>query len=428
MAKKNFKISKFQNSNGTVSWRVSGTLNGKRIRKNFKEYKQASASAQKLEIRALNETVSEGRTIFTTLSKEENQDAIAAVSLLKKAGSKRSLVFTVDYFLKHFKEAAQSKTVREATDEYYEHRQTQYQRGALSLGQVESIRFEFAKFTRYFGERILNEIHPDELSDYIESTTKGRSHQGPSLKTWNNRRGYLNTFFNFCVKKKYVAENPVADVEMFRIKNRRGTAETLTVEQAKEMMHFLETYRGEQNKNGTWPGQPGCLVPFYALNLFAGIRPDFRKGEITKLEAKDIRLDTGVILIEPEVSKVNEKRSIKIQPNLRLWLEKYPISKYPIVQMKRFDELWKWSRKQFSFLKHDTLRHTYISNLVAAFRSVGDASLQAGNSESIVRRHYLDLKTEEEADAFWNITPKGTSLPPMEKKNGRYISIQVSEI
>ncbi len=42
---------------------------------------------------------------------------------------------------------------------------------------------------------------------------------------------------------------------------------------------------------------------------------------------------------------------------------------------------------------------------VAKFRSIGEASLQAGNSESIIRKHYLDLKTTEEAEQFFGILP-----------------------
>jgi len=72
-------------------------------------------------------------------------------------------------------------------------------------------------------------------------------------------------------------------------------------------------------------------------------------------------------------------------------------------------------------LPHDTLRHTYISMTVGAFRSVGEASLQAVNSKLVIRRHYLDLKSVEEADAFWRIVPKGTRLPDkLTKEDGRY--------
>ena len=60
---------------------------------------------------------------------------------------------------------------------------------------------------------------------------------------------------------------------------------------------------------------------------------------------------------------------------------------------------------------------------VGAFRSVGNAALQAANSEAIIRKHYLDLKSVEEADTFWGIVPKGVELPEMEKKNGRYAAL-----
>jgi integrase len=147
------------------------------------------------------------------------------------------------------------------------------------------------------------------------------------------------------------------------------------------------------------------MVPFFALTLFAGIRPDFVEGEISKLLPKHILMETGVILIEPEVSKVNEKRTITIQANLREWLLKYPLERYPIQTPKRFCEMWTEIRNRFN-LSHDVLRHTYISMLVAKTKSVGDAALQAGNSEAVVRKHYLNLKSEKEAEAFWGITPK----------------------
>jgi hypothetical protein len=43
---------------------------------------------------------------------------------------------------------------------------------------------------------------------------------------------------------------------------------------------------------------------------------------------------------------------------------------------------------------------------VAKYRSMGEAALQAGNSESIIRKHYLDLKSKEEAEKFFGIIPQ----------------------
>jgi hypothetical protein len=157
-------------------------------------------------------------------------------------------------------------------------------------------------------------------------------------------------------------------------------------------MTYAENYRG------------GALVPFFALCLFAGIRPCVRTGEILKLQPDHVRLDTGVIHIEPEVSKVRMKRNVTIQPNLEAWLQAYPLDRFPIV----VPALQKHRAKVAKLfgLSHDVMRHTFISFFVAKFRSMGEAALQAGNSETIIRKHYLDLKTPAEAEEFFGILPK----------------------
>jgi hypothetical protein len=52
------------------------------------------------------------------------------------------------------------------------------------------------------------------------------------------------------------------------------------------------------------------------------------------------------------------------------------------------------------------MRHTFLSMFVSKFRSIGEAALQAGNSEAIIRKHYLDLKDASEADRFFGIFPQ----------------------
>ena len=44
---------------------------------------------------------------------------------------------------------------------------------------------------------------------------------------------------------------------------------------------------------------------------------------------------------------------------------------------------------------------------VAKFRSIGEAAIQVGNSENIIRKHYLDLKSPTEAEQFFGIRPQG---------------------
>ena len=404
MAKQRFKITKFINPGGSEAWRLSGTLSGKQIRKNFKSRNDAVAERQQLSIRYLNEQ-SEGHTVWTTLTHGQNKEAIAAINRLNQVKSNKPLTFAVNYFLAHYKEAAETMTVEEAVQEYCDHKSKELERGIISYRQEHAIALEMKKLKHYFAGRIVNEIQAEELNIYLD-TRHGRSKATLSLKSWNNYRGYLSTFFKYCVSKKYVGENPILEVPQYKIKQRRGTAEILSANDAADLMEWLETYSGKQNRDGSWWGVPGCMVPYYSLSLFAGIRPDWKHGEMSKLKPKHIHTDTGVILIEPDVSKVNDKRAIKIQPNLNLWLEKYPPARYPIIPTKRFRDMWVHVRKERK-LSHNVLRHTYISMTVGSFRSVGDAALQAGNSESVIRKYYLDLVTTEEANRFWQIVPQG---------------------
>jgi hypothetical protein len=64
----------------------------------------------------------------------------------------------------------------------------------------------------------------------------------------------------------------------------------------------------------------------------------------------------------------------------------------------------KQARKHFQ-LSHDETRHSFISYHVALHRSVGDAALQAGNSETVVKKHYLNLRPREEGETFFSIHP-----------------------
>jgi integrase len=157
-------------------------------------------------------------------------------------------------------------------------------------------------------------------------------------------------------------------------------------------MEFMETYDG-----GRW-------VPYFALCLFAGIRPGVPHGEITKFKPDAVNLEEGVIYISAEVSKVREPRRVAIQPNLAAWLRAYPLEKYPII-LGNFKKRRQRFAKKLG-LTHDVLRHTFISMFVAKFRSIGEAAIQAGNSEGIIRKHYLDLKTTAEAEEFFGILPR----------------------
>jgi integrase len=273
----------------------------------------------------------------------------------------------------------------EAANEYLAVKTTQRERSLLSQLQLRNIANGLKALTARFPKASMAEFTPDQLVGHLEMGS-------PSLKTYNNRRGILSTFFKFAVQKEWIERSPVERTPHHRINRRRGSATTLTAKTVAELMAEVERFHG------------GAMVPYFVLCLFAGIRPCIRFGEISRLNAESVRLDTGIIHIEPEVSKVRDKRRVTIQPNLAAWLRAYPLKRYPILPTNSQDMRLQLFRR-FG-LTHDVLRHTFISMHVGKFRSLGETALQAGNSESIIRKHYLDLKSPAESEEFFGVLPK----------------------
>jgi integrase len=376
-----FALVPFENRNGTQSWRLSGWLNDVRIRKNFKTREEAAAEKASLEIRALQATAGL-RPVATALTDEQMREAEGVYRRL--AGKPHPLSFYVDFALSHYQEPEQRKALPAAVQEYVAAKEHEYKQGYISRPQFKRIEWELARLLRHFKGCRFDEINAAKLIAFLEI---GRF----SLKTYNNRRGVYSTFFKFGFHRGWIAENPILRVPSHRLRKARGMAKTFSAAQARELMAYFETFEG-----GRW-------IPYFALCLFAGVRPGVPDGEITKITSDAVRLDTGLIHITSETSKVREPRKITIQPNLEAWLRAYPLSKYPVV-VADFKKRREKFKDRFQ-LTHDVMRHTFISMFVAKFRSIGEAALQAGNSETIIRKHYLDLKSKEEAEEFFSIVP-----------------------
>ncbi|MDF9828511.1 integrase [Ereboglobus sp. PH5-10] len=383
-------IKPFKNRNGVTSYRVNGWFHGERVRKNFKTRQEAAAEKSALEIKSI-QAASGLRPTATILTPEQQSEAEALFLKIKGQKHTHTLTFYVDYALTNYKEPEFQKPLADAVTEYRKLRDEDHAKGLISTSQWLTIKKHMTKLVDSFPRVLVSDLSADKLKKYF-------SRGNASLKTYNNRRGLLSTFLKYAQQQDWIAVNPIGKVPHYRISHKRGSAATLTVKKAAELMEYIEGFHG------------GKLAPFFALCLFAGIRPDSERGEIAKLKPEHVNMETGVIHIEPEVSKIDMKRNVTIQPNLVAWLRAYPLEKNPIL-VPNIKHLRTGIIKKFG-LSHDVLRHTFISMHVAKFRSMGDAALQAGNSEAIIRKHYLDVKSPAEAEAFFNIMPLRAASQP----------------
>jgi hypothetical protein len=91
------------------------------------------------------------------------------------------------------------------------------------------------------------------------------------------------------------------------------------------------------------------------------------------------------------------------------WVKPFVLLKYPITAVSVCpgdykDDDFRDIRKKFA-IPHDGLRHTAISAFMSSGNSYDLAADQFGNSEGIIKAHYLKRMSKEDADAFFQIMP-----------------------
>lgn len=376
-----FVISEFTNPSGEIVFRVAGWLDGKRIRKNFPTRAEAKAEVASLEVQRLQGDTGI-RPAVTRLTEAQLHEAEALFNRI--AGHTRSLSFYVDFALANFRDTVIQKPLADAVADYIAVKEFEQAQDLISEPYVVRLRREMNRLPKRCPVATVAELTPARLTAYFEFG-------GATRKTYNNRRGVISGFLKFALQRDWIAANPLNKIPAQRIRRRRTGAPTLDAAQARKLMEFVEA------------NHPAA-VPFFALCLFAGIRPCLRTGEILRLKPAHVRLEENLIRIDGEVSKVREPRIVTIQPNLAAWLRAYPLENHPIVpaNLQHLRE----KAAEIVPLAHDVMRHTFISMFVAKYRSLGEAALQAGNSEAIIRKHYLDLKSAAEAEAFFAIEPR----------------------
>jgi hypothetical protein len=366
-------------------WHVQGTdSDGRRIRKKFSDRQNAIDWKNLKEIELTNR----GRklhSIITELSDEQVKEAETCVARLR---GKYTLTGCVDFFLQHFHEPDFKISLSEATVKF---------RGALE-GQVRErtlvqLKSTLGQFERFMGNCDLHEITHEDVERYLRSLRAKDGVNTASRKTWNNYRADLHLFFEWCAdnQRRWLSANPAADVTRFKID--REHIEVLPIKKARELMKHASGFKD------------GKLVRYFALALFAGVRPG---GELEKLADNPQLVDLGnrVIRITPAISKTGKARQIPIRPNLLRWLKRFPGEILPA----NSDRELKTIRKEFE-LSHDVCRHTFISMHVGAFKSFADAAIESGNSEKIIRDHYFNTSATPEAKAFWQISPTNGRTP-----------------
>jgi len=380
----------FVDKEGYAAFLVQGWKeDGKWKRKQFKERADAERFAALKRVQRENQGRAQ-RMILSALTDEQAEEALRAFD---KLGGTYSLTEAVSYFLRNHRPPEFTIRIRDAVKLYLDEKE----RDGLRPRSVKAIESVLGQFATATDDPWTHEATPDTIRRFLSGLRAKNGTDKATSKTWNNYRNDLGGFFAWCssvdasTNRPFIFENPVSSVRKFSARQVREEQEArpATTETKMVLRQFSVLSR--------WRG--GIMVYPFALLYFAGIRPE----ELKRMKGREkelINLKTGTITIPANVSKTRHERQIAISHNLTAWLKAFPGEAYPT----NADRLAKMVRKHFK-LSHDEARHSFISYHVALNRSIGDAALQAGNSEAIVKRHYLNTHSREEGDEFFRIVP-----------------------
>jgi integrase len=237
----------------------------------------------------------------------------------------------------------------------------------------------FALFVE--GRKMLpvDQITPVDIEKWFDSRKEAPSSRASNL-------GRLYSLFSFCYRRNYIASNPCSKVERVRVQV--GRPKTFNVAESRIL---LETCLRADKK----------LLPYIVLQIFAGFRP----AECEQLSWDQVDFDKARVHVHEGTSKVHRWRYVPLEPAAIEWLKtcdrKKPLIPKSLIHRRR-------NVVKVSGLKwvQDILRRTAASFLMAKYRDAQKVSEWLGNSPKILRTHYVDLYSPEEAAEFFNIKPK----------------------
>ena len=224
--------------------------------------------------------------------------------------------------------------------------------------------------------------------------------------SYNTVAKRISGIWSHALKQKMASENPIAGVK--RMKKRKSEVAVLEVAQAKTIMETA------------WVHDRG-MVPYFAVALFAGLRPE---SELLKLTWEDINFEERWIRVKFG-NKTDTKRFVPIEHNLYEWLLPWRGSKGSIipsnvVKRRRYILRGKYQAsagaKECDWIPlvawvRDITRHSYGSYLEGKYKDRNVVKENMGHSNfDTYQQHYRNARTPKQAAEYWAIVPPESNL------------------
>ena len=287
-----------------------------------------------------------------------------------------SLIEAVRYYMRHHGRGITGRMVADAVRDFQQAKKA----ARRSAAYLRDIAYRLGGFTKAFNVEV-RQLSPQDVADYL-----GDLKLQP--RGFNNHVLMLRTFFGFCQSRGWLSK----DVDLLsRVEKRSGASSEIEIFTPEELRKLLRA-------------APARVATCIAIQAFAGVRT----AELFRLSWHDIERRRDHIEIVAGKAKTASRRLIPISDNLATWLreaDRHGARVWPVTASEYYDQLAAASKAAGVAWKANALRHSFISYRLAQTKDVAAVALEAGNSPTIIFRHYRELATKGEATQWFGIVP-----------------------
>lgn len=258
----------------------------------------------------------------------------------------------------------------------------------LSVRHTEDLKGTLDKFAEKFHGPI-RELGRQDVEDFL--TTPG---VGP--RRWNNKLKHIQSLIKFARREGAI------NTELHPVENitRRKTVAKKETYEPKEFAAMLRAANAHDRV-------------FLVLCGLCGLRPQEARPEGSHkpgVEWGNFDWRRAIIDLPAEVSKTRERRFVPLCEAALAFL-KDAKGEGECVPAKGAQYITKRIAKKSGVpWKPDALRHSYASYRLALTKDMPALALEMGNSPTMIRQYYLNLKHDDEAALWFSVRPDNLEL------------------
>ena len=366
--------------------------------------------AKQRKLTKLSEKRGDSVVTLSHLSPTERAALAQAVETIRKAGGRVEAIADAAKSFASVQLTGAKKTVAEIVAEHISLLEK-----TARPASIRDRRHNLKSFVKRYGGELATAITPTMIDDWTMEL--------PNQPTQAARWLAVRALFNYATKRGYMDEPPT----------KRATA---IASQIPDEISVLSPAEAQEIMRRALQMEPR-LVPYLAIGIFAGLRPE---NELGRLDWSKINLASRKIIVEAKNAKTKKKRLVPISENLAAWLETVPederkgqiyyyrralrrvLGQEQEARAKRRAEVvaraeQRKGRKYFGPMPaakpeievmrwgQDIMRHTFGSYRQSVIQNINQLCEEMGNTPHIARAHYLNPPDPEQAAEFWAITP-----------------------